>query len=578
MLLWRSVSLWCEGVDESGSRKFDAALMAIGVGLELGPSSIRVVVLERSGSKGSERPGALPVRVVAWRDVACETTQPEALTRTLSELRRALRLTTPVVLGIPSTSAILATVNPLIVNVQRAALAVQFELQQQLPFELSEAAWHYHWLSETNGHTRHGRSPRPLSSGTSASAGQVSSGEPGAAARRSAVTQVAIETVQSAVSSARAVTGAVVAAMRRSLLEERLACCRRAGLLVGAVSLSPIATLNVWAMQSARSGSGTVALLHVASEQMAEWIVQTPEMIQVMPVSCPSSELLWQEIAASWEALRLPSSETAMRVSMIGPEAVLPRLQMLVGSHSDGTVDRFDLARLLTVPPTSTEPIERSIAAVGLALQGLKIAHIPLNLIETVQRRARWQQTHRAATVVSVLCTVAMLGLGVNGMLEVRHRRLRILQSLEQKQRLYQSLRPEVRELLKRQHHLQQRTAQLERLGGEGSELTQGLAQVAAALPDTVWLTKLECTKSGAVEGTLEGRAKSFQDVTQFFERLKSVAGMTNVKPLSTNVVNDQTTGKEVVTFVVQVQRQPAPSTTPEREPPPREKKPARTS
>lgn len=555
--------------------------MAIGIGLELGPSGIRVVVLERSDSKSSGRPGTLPVRLVVFREVACETSQAEALTRTLSELRRSLHLTTPVVLGIPGTSAILATINPLIVNVKRAALAVQFELQQQLPFELSEAAWHYHWLSETNGQARRKSLSDSQTSTMSASAGEILS-RAGAAASRSSVPPRASETIQPTASRSQPPAGAVVAAMRRSLLEERLACCRRAGLVIGAVSIGPIATLNVWAMQSAHAGSGPVALLHLLNDQMAEWIVQTPGTLQVMPVSCPSSDVLWQEIAASWEALRAPSTEAAMRVSLIGPETALPRLQTCVASHSEGPVERVDLARLLSVSPASSQSVEHAIAAVGLALQGLHLVRIPLNLLDMVQRRERWQRTRRAAAGLSLLCTAVMLGLGVNGMFEVRQRRLRLLQSLEQKQRLYQSLRPEVRELFKRQQHIQRRTAQLERLVGEGSRLTQMLAHVAAALPDTVWLTKLECTKDGVglVEGTLEGRAKSFQDVTQFFERLKSVAGMTNVKPLATNVVNDQATGKEVVTFAVQVQRQPAPapSVNPDHEPAPSKKNPGKSS
>ena len=146
----------------------------------------------------------------------------------------------------------------------------------------------------------------------------------------------------------------------------------------------------------------------------------------------------------------------------------------------------------------------------------------------------------------------------------MRSRRASILQSLEKQERLYRTLRPQVQALLRHQQYLQERSDQLAQLVADRVVLTRLLAQVSEALPETAWLTKLECTKDGLVEGMLEGRAKSFQDVTQFLDRLKSVAEMTTVKPLTTNVTTDPASGKELVVFSVQIQRQAAPAPTPE--------------
>ena len=116
--------------------------MAVAVGIELDAAALRGVVLEQSGPK---------IRLLAAHEAVCETSQTEALTRALSDVKRKLRISTPVILGVPSTSAILTTVHPLVVEPQRAALAVQFELQQQLPFDLTDAVWHYRWLAVCNG-------------------------------------------------------------------------------------------------------------------------------------------------------------------------------------------------------------------------------------------------------------------------------------------------------------------------------------------------------------------------------------------------------------------------------------------
>ena len=142
-------------------------------------------------------------------------------------------------------------------------------------------------------------------------------------------------------------------------------------------------------------------------------------------------------------------------------------------------------------------------------------------------------------------------------MLEVRRRRANVLRALERQEHLYQTLRPEVRSLLQRQSRTLQRSLELERLVSETPLLSQLLVQVAGILPDDVWLTTLECSKASAdtLQGTIKGRAKSFQDVTQFLERLKRMAGMTEVKPLSTNVTVDEASKKDLIVFAVEFQR-----------------------
>jgi Tfp pilus assembly protein PilN/Tfp pilus assembly PilM family ATPase len=496
--------------------------MAIGIGVELDPLALRGVVLERSGKQ---------LKLLAVHEASCETSNLEALTRTLTQLRRTLHIARPIVLGIPSTSAILTTVTPLVANPRRAALAVQFELQQHLPFELTDAVWHYGWLSSgKNGDALTGRSRLK--------------------ARTSSLQQQA---------------GAVVAAMRRSLLDERLACCRRAGLSVQAVAVNAVATLNVWdtglATRQAGVPSGTgearVTLLNLTSnEQVAEWIVWTPASLQVVPVMSPSPETLWQDLVASWEALRAQSPDVPTPVWVVGHPASFLQLQGVLTAQLGLQVERFDATRVVATGPVQWEHPERSVAALGLALQGLEVARVPLNLLASSQGEERSRRVRRVAAMTSVICALATFGFGLSGMMEVRGRHLRTLQSLQRQERLYQTLRPEVRALIQRQQHTQRRSLQVERLVGEALVLTQLLAQLAEALPDQVWLTTLECSKSEAsIDGLLEGRAKSFQDVTQFLDRLKNVAGMTTVKPLSTSVMTDQTSGKEVVVFAVQIQR-----------------------
>ena len=484
--------------------------MGVGIGVELAPGAVRAVILDSAGSAP---------KLVATQEAVCETANAEALSAALAQIRRTLHLSAPVILGVPGTSAILATVTPLVVNPRRSHLAVQFELQQQLPFELSDAAWHYRWLQ--NG-------SRLKTQGSTSSRLQPS-----------------------AFSLQR--NAAVVAAVRRSLLEERLASCRRAGLAVQAVAVNPVAMVNALRFGPRGGHTSSRVILHRLDEQTAEWIVWTPDRLQVVPVASPSPEVFWSDLTASWEALRAQRSEPLPPVTVIGASA--PVAQEILGRLGlQG--EPFDVTTVVKPGGLRLEHPERWTTACGLALQGAGLAGVPLNLLTQVQQSTQVDRIRRLAFGAGAICALAAVGFGVRGMLEVRGQRARMLEALERHEQLYQTLRPEVRALIQQQEEVEQRSLQLERLARHSTLLAEVLAKVAQALPDEAWLTAATCTKSGALlEGTFEGRATSFQYVTALFERLKQVAGMTTVKPLSTSVVTDSDTGKEAIAFSVQVQR-----------------------
>lgn len=484
--------------------------MAIGAGIELGSAVLRAAVVERRGST---------LKLLAWQEVPCDTNSPESLTQSLAHLRRTLRLKHAVVLGMPASSVLLASVQPLIVDPRRATLAIQFELQQCLPFELGEAAWHYQWLH-----------------GASSSSPAVPAAE---APPRTAV----------------------AAAMKRSRLDERLACCRRAGITVRAVAVSPLAVVNAWRYDLGSVAPSSAVFLHLG-EQQIEWIAWSPSQLRVLPIGGdPASQpidALLQTVARSWEALDLSSmallgSETG--VWLFGANARIPGVEERLATILRVRVSRFDPSQIVRMESVRVEPAERSVVALGLALQGLGVAPIGVNLLAEGQQRLQSQQVRRGAWVIGGVCAAVALATAASGMVDVRQRHASVLALLTEWERTSQALRPEVRTLIRRQAHVERRTAQLRELVAGRVLLSRVLTQLAAAMPDDVWLSKLEVSKDGQVEGVLEGRAKSFQSVTQFMDRLKSVAHMTGVKPLATTVMIDEATGKELVSFSIVIER-----------------------
>ncbi len=479
--------------------------MAPAVGVELGAAHVRALALERTGTE---------CRVTAVQEAACNTANPEALAQALSQLRRTLPITQPVVLGLPAAAAFLTTLEPLVVVPGRADLAIRFELQHLLPFDVADAAWDAHWLYQ---------------------AARRAPGDGAAGSRR-----------------------AVVMAMRHPILQERLAACRRAGITVRAVSSIPCALLNAWRAQ--HPGTAATVLLQVADGE-ATWIAASPTAMTVAAVSLPqeaSGPGGAEALLASWEAVHAQLPETPERVGVVGlPEALASAERALAAQGL--RVERLDAGRL--VRNARVPQPERWAAAVGLGLQGLGQASLAMNLLAESQEAARVQRIRRVSAMVHGAALAAAVGLALSGMWAVHRRQQAVVQALERRHTLYQQLRPEVRALVQQQHELEQRSAQLQRLLDEAPTLAWLLVRATGAMPDMVWLTKVEWSRDPIPQGLLEGRARNFQDLTEFVERLKKIEGIANAKPLSTTVSADPASGREEIVFAVQCQAAaPAPA------------------
>ncbi len=498
--------------------------MAIGVGVELSAGGLRAAVLERTGSATILR-GA--------HEIACDATDPAALANPLTQLRRRLPRGAPIVLGLPSTSAILTVVTPLLVSAQRAQYGVQFELQQVVPFELAEAAWHYQWIgidgaAESSLFTRARAWTNRFfgSSGTPAPRGGGGSGSP----------------------------GAVVGAVRRNILEERLGPCRHAELPVTAVSLNALALVNAALARVPAGHAAAAALLHLLDAEAAEWIVWSEAGLAVVPVSAPDAAGLAAETAAAWDSLRGQLSTIPEVIWVVGDPGVWQALEPRIAAQIAIPMRRFELPPMVQASGTRLGEPQRWAAALGLALQAAGSVRMPLNLLAVQQHAARTERLRRLANLIAGLAAGAALVFGVVGMMGITRRRAHVLEVLARREQLYQSLRPDLRALLQRQQDLYDRTSQLEGAAVESAVAGQLLVKVIEALPDAAWLTTVQLTKTATLlEGQIEGRASTFQEVTQFFERLKSVAGLTTVKPLATTVLKEG--DRESIAFNVQVQR-----------------------
>jgi len=510
--------------------------MTVGIGIELGPTSLRAAVLERQGPT---------LRLASWQEQRCDSSSPEALTQALTQVRRSLHVSRPVVLGIPTTAALMATIDPLVVNRRRASLAVEFELQQHLPFDLPQAVWHYQWLPLGNGQ-------RPSIGSADRGTGKRALGAPGFALRTPPSTK------------------ALVVAMKRERLDERLLCCQRAGFGVRAVVVHPLAAIDVWLRQAGPARRPTVFL--DLSEPQAQWVVWTASGVSVQPIAALSpttapDEVL-SEIHSSWEGVRetlgalvegrppgAGGGAAEPTIRLYGASATFAGLAEQVSATLQASVERLDPTRQLRLGVVRPDPPERATIAIGLALRGLGASGISLNLLADRQAAVAQARVRRASFAVGGCFGVAAIALGVSGMLSVRSRHDRLIESLTQREQTYQALRPEIRTLLKSQDRLEQRITRLAGLVEERARLVEWFSELTAALPDDVWLTKFNGSMEDQLNAVLEGRARSFQSVTRFIDGLKNQPGFLAVKPLSTEVVAGEHAGEELVAFAIHLQR-----------------------
>ncbi|MBI2885254.1 MAG: hypothetical protein HYY15_03670 [Candidatus Omnitrophica bacterium] len=488
------------------------------IGLEIGPSSVRAVRLARQGSA---------IQVVGLAHAAWSGSADELIS-VLKHVRRTLPIRAPVVLGVPSAAAIVTTVSPLLVSRRRAAAGLAFELQQQLPYDVAQAAWSAEWLNGGGGQ------------------------HPGLAP-------------------------AVVSAMKQDLLAERLRLCQRAGIAVRSVQVTAIAAANVW-LQEHRTRALPRGILVMVDQGAIEWIIVAPQSLQVFSALAPAAsgppgaggEPAWAEaLQASWEGVQTalgsaeagepaaPDAAGAKTVwilsSPVPPALLMERLRCVCAGYTIDVVDparagirAFDLAQHAD-----------ATAAMGLALHGAGLGRLPTNLLGRMQRAQRNRQIAQAGWAVAILGAMLAAGLTARGMMTIVRAKEDRLGQLAGQERVYQQSRQEVRTMLQRHQRLEARLQQLEALSSRRRIVSDAVRQVVAALPEDAWLTKLEFTKSEALEGVLEGHARSFQSVTRLIEQLKSAGSWAVVKPLATTVSTDAATGNELIDFTVQMQSVP---------------------
>jgi Tfp pilus assembly protein PilN len=339
-----------------------------------------------------------------------------------------------------------------------------------------------------------------------------------------------------------------------------VAACARAGLSVAAVSIGAAAALNAWARAGGTFAQVTV-LLH-AHAQAWEWIVVGPQGVQIVPLALPelpqpTGSALVEWLRGSWESVRelLGQGPPPTRVWVLGESAAHPSLGDALAQACGCAVDVVDPTRVVDLAPHRPASPERLLNACGLALQGLGQAALAVNVLTQTLRRRRVQHLRRAARLAGAVCVAVIISCCASAMWAIWRSRQATLRAVLAQEQLHTRLRPDAQSLLKQQRHLEERLQHLTQLIETHAVLVAAVGQIVEALPDEIWLTKLELSRIGRPEATVEGYAKSFQGMNRLMEQMKATGPWASVKPIATAVTTDATTNQQLIAFTVQAQQ-----------------------
>jgi len=186
--------------------------------------------------------------------------------------------------------------------------------------------------------------------------------------------------------------------------------------------------------------------------------------------------------------------------------------------------------------------------AVGLALRGLSRSYVSINLFkEHIKTRILARQRVGYGVGSVILALLILLGASTFMRQDYRDRSLR-LRHLKGLLSSFSAHGPRIKELQREEKQLYRQVDILENLALNRSLWLDVLSQLQKMLPDNLWITDFAGTVSFdavleeefASRLDLQGKAVSYNDVNDFVSRLKSSTLFSEVKPLSSAFIEEQ--------------------------------------
>jgi len=369
---------------------------------------------------------------------------------------------------------------------------------------------------------------------------------------------------------------AVIVAIKKNIIEEMTARLKEIKLTTSLIDVSSIALYNCMVFNDDYDRSKLGALLDVGAKisnlvmfrKGNIWIRSFPIAAEKLEDAKDKGfEEFMGEIERSIEYYFMQSGEELQGEKKIEEMILAGGGSRLAGLES-GLASRFgvkpkilDPLRKFNIPKdvftgTGEENFKNQISvAVGLALRGMTRLKVEVNFLEDMMtQRSIVSQKNLYSRISIVTAALIMLSFSIFMRQDYSLKRMK-LDKVDEMLDTYRTYEPKIKNIQNAEDILAEKIGILYQVASSRSIWLDVLNTISGILPKNLWITDLSAIvsleKNGLGRLDLSGKAMSYQSVNDFVSSLKSSPSFKEVKPISSSIETDESTGEEIVKFSI---------------------------
>ena len=369
---------------------------------------------------------------------------------------------------------------------------------------------------------------------------------------------------------------AVIVAIKKNLVEEMISKLNAVKLSTELIDVAPVSVYNCMAFNEDYNGESLGAIVDIGARSTNFIIFNKGNIwIRSFPVAGERIEEareqgigeLLAEIERSIEYYFMQSGEDAPQDKRInqffitGGGSVMTDMESAFLNKFNIKPQVMDPFRKLRVSkdafPKLQEPGAKNqfSTVVGAALRGMTGLAIEVNLLNETLSEKKSSAQKRIYVGLSITAgALILISFSVFMRQDYYVKKMR-LDKIEEMIETYKTYEPKIKKIREEEDILRGKMDILYQTASSRSVWLGIFKSISEMIPKDVWVTDISgiisIEKSGLGRMDMNGKALSYQSVNNFVSSLKALPGFSDVKPVSSSVESDKTTGEEVVKFSI---------------------------
>jgi len=369
---------------------------------------------------------------------------------------------------------------------------------------------------------------------------------------------------------------AVIVAIKKNIVEEIVSKLGAVKVSVGLIDVAPVSVYNCMAFNEDYNPETLGAVLDIGAKSTNFIIFNKGNIwIRSFPVAGDrieeareqGIEELLVEVERSLEYYFAQQGEDAPKEKKIaqlfltGGGSIMENMESAFESRlgiKPRVIDPFRKLRISkgVFPKLQENCLKNQFSTVvGAALRGMADLQIEVNFLKEAisEKKASFQKRLYAglsiATGAMILISFAILTRQEYYIKKIK------LDKVEEMIGTYRTYEPKIKKIREEEVILTGKMDTLYQLASSRAVWLGIFRSISGILPKDIWITDLSgiisIEKSGLGRMDMNGKALSYQSVNNFVSDLKALPGFSDVRPVSSSVENDKSTGEEIVKFSI---------------------------